>query len=255
MGNRRKTPAQRASRKLEPAHAPAAGSIVIGYLHAGQISAYFTQSILGTVLYDRVHGRRVAGILNEWSSANVSNARNKIVTQFLEGYAGVADWLLFIDSDMGWDPNAHERLLAVADPAKAPIVGGLCFGTSEDALFPTIYSMGALKDERPITMRLLDYPEDTMLRCAATGAAFVLIHRTVLEQMREAAFNPAFPWFQETELSGQPCSEDITFCLRAGLLGMPVHVHTGVHIGHHKSHLLTRDKFRAQTPISEEEAT
>ena len=26
------------------------------------------------------------------------------------------------------------------------------------------------------------------------------------------------------------------------------HVHTGVHIGHHKTHLLTHEKFRAQTP-------
>lgn len=242
MGNRRKLPAERAKAGVTPP----SQAYVMAYVHPGQVSSYFTQSILGTVLYDRVAGRRVAGILNEWSSANVANARNKVVRSFLEQTAG--DWLLFIDADMAWDVDAPDRLLAVADPVKAPIVGALCFGSNEDQLFPTIYHLAATEDGKPITMRLKDFPEDAMFGCAATGGAFLLIHRSVLTEMAEREFNPAFPWFQETDLAGEPCSEDISFCLRAGLLEKPVHVHTGVHIGHHKSHLLTHEKFRAQTP-------
>lgn len=246
MGNRRRPANQR---QQGSGHAPDSESYLIGYVHPGQVSAYFLQSLVGTLLYDRTARRRVAGILNDWSSANISSSRNKIVAQFLDEHT--AEWLLFIDSDMAWDVQAPDELLAVADPEHAPIVGGLCFGSAEDQLFPTIYAMGELEDGQPITMRLRNFPDDTLVRCAATGAAFLLIHRGVLEQMRAAQMNPAFPWFQETAMAGQPCSEDITFCLRAGMLGRPVHVHTGIHIGHHKTHVLTHEKFRTQTPAEE----
>lgn len=238
MGNRRKPTA--------PPQPPPSECYVLGYVHPGEVSSYFLQSMLGTVLYDRVAKRRVAGILNEWSSANISNARNKIVRAFLEQAAG--DWLMLVDADMAWDVVAPDQLMVIADPVNAPIVGGLCFGSTEDGLFPTIYHISQTEDGQPITMRLKDFPEDAMFQCAATGAAFLLIHRSVLVEMEARAFNPVFPWFQETEVAGFPCGEDITFCLRAGLMEKPVYVHTGVHIGHHKTHLLTHDKFRAQTP-------
>lgn len=241
MSNTRKPKQQ--TRQARPPKRDHGQEIVIGYVHPGEMSAYFTQSLIGTLLYDRATTQRVTGILNEWSSANVSNARNKIVRSFLTEHQ--ADWLLFIDSDMAWDVSAPEQLLAVADPVTAPIMGGLCFGSAEDRMFPTIYHL-VESDEGPMTMRLNDFPEDTVFGCAATGAAFLMIHRDVLEKVAAQQFNAAFPWFQETQLGVNPVSEDITFCLRAAVVGAPTHVHTGVHIGHHKSHLLTHEKFRAQ---------
>jgi hypothetical protein len=40
--------------------------------------------------------------------------------------------------------------------------------------------------------------------------------------------------------------EDFTFCLRAGICGFPVHVHTGIHVGHNKSHVLTAEMYQQQ---------
>ena len=40
---------------------------------------------------------------------------------------------------------------------------------------------------------------------AATGAAFLMIHRRVLEAFLERGFSEAFPFFQESELSGTAC--------------------------------------------------
>ena len=37
-----------------------------------------------------------------------------------------------------------------------------------------------------------------------------------------------------------------TFCLLAGQLGYPIHVDTRAKIGHHKSALLTEDRFLQQ---------
>ncbi|CAB4173539.1 Glyco_tranf_GTA_type domain containing protein [uncultured Caudovirales phage] len=222
---------------------PGSATVCIAFIHPGTTSAYFTASLLMSVLSDRATARRIVGLKNEWSSANISASRNSLTAQFLDDTD--ADWLWWIDADMGWEPTALERLLTVADPIKAPIVGGLCFGALHDQLFPTIYQLAEV-DGGLTTVRVHDYPRDAMVQCAATGAAFLLIHRDALTAIRAQGFNATFPWFQETEMGGKPVGEDITFCLRAKQLGIPVWVHTGVKVGHHKSTLLTEERFIAQ---------
>lgn len=240
MSNARKP----ANQKKVHVAASATDRVVIAYIHPGETSAYFTQSLVNLLMIDQAMNRRVVGCLNEWSSANVSVARNSLTGQFLDNYD--ADWLLWIDADMAFEHDALERLLASADAKTRPIVGGLCFGVALDTLFPTIYQFIENEAGALTTMRVGDYPNDQVVQCAATGAAFLLIHRSVLAGMRDRGFNAAFPWFQETELAGQPAGEDLTFCIRAGILGHPVHVDTSVKIGHHKSTVLTHDMFQAQ---------
>ncbi len=93
------------------------------------------------------------------------------------------------------------------------------------------------------TVRVGQYPADALVKVAGTGAAFLLIHRTALDKIRARGFNETFPFFQETEMHGQPVGEDVTFCLRALACNLPIHVNTAVKIGHHKSTLLTEDMF------------
>ena len=221
------------------------GKVIIGNVHGGTYSAAFANSLVRLLMYDVATSRSLAGFLNVWSSANISTARNNVVGQFLD-HDSQAEWLLFIDSDMQFEHTAVEQLLAVADPETVPIVGGLCFGALHDELFPTIYHLTELESGGFSTIRVLDYPKDALIRCTATGAAFLLIHRSALEAIRGHGFNRTFPWFQETENAGQPVGEDITFCLRAGLLGIPVHVNAAVKVGHHKSTLLTEERFLSQ---------
>jgi hypothetical protein len=83
-------------------------------------------------------------------------------------------------------------------------------------------------------------PDDQLVRVSATGTGFLLIHRTVLEKVRDTSKDIAAPWFREMPV-GEPLSlmgEDMTFCLRAGAAGIPVHVHTGVQVGHMKPVML-----------------
>lgn len=233
-------------------------TVVVAHIHPGQVSSYFHHSMLGLVLSDKVGPQRIVGLLQEWSSANVSMPRNTLTAKFLDEYD--ADWLLWIDSDMSFDANALEQLLSLADPTRAPIVGGLCFGSENGNLFPTLWQWAEYADGphagKIVTQRATDYPENAMLQVGATGAAFLLIHRTALEAIRARAFNAVFPFFQETELAGNPCGEDITFCLRAGICGIPIHVNTAVKVGHHKSQVLTADLFRTQqSPPDPTEAT
>ena len=222
-------------------------AVVLAYIHPGQVSSYFCESMIATLFYDRMGRRppRIVNIYQEWSSANVSAARNIVTQRFLD--KNDADWLLWIDSDMQWSPLDVDLLLDTADPKTMPVIGGLAFGMSHGELFPTIYHFAEI-DGNLTTIRIRDYPRDSVVQVAATGAAFLLIHRSVLAAMAEHGFNAAFPFFQETQNRTDPVGEDLTFCLRLGALGIPVHVHTAAKIGHHKSHVLTEDMFLAQQP-------
>ncbi len=238
-----------------PRHIP---GVVIARIHPGEWSAYFGTSMETTIMADNAAVRlgirrhpRIVNILQGWSSANVSEARNTVTARFLDTRkdgATVGDWLLWIDADMQWEPEAIDLLLESADAEKRPIVGGLCFGMMHGRLVPTIYQLAKTDQGDLTTYRVESYPRDAVVQCAATGGAFLLIHRRVLEAMRAASFNPAFPWFQETQMGDRPCSEDLTFCLRAGQLGFPIHVDTRAKIGHHKSTLLTEEMYLAQPP-------
>lgn len=242
MSNKRKPAAARVAKP----HVAAATTdrVVLAYIHPGETSAYFTQGLVNLLMWDQATSRRIVGCLNEWSSANVSASRNSLTRRFLDEYD--ADWLLWIDADMAFEHDALDQLLASADPTDRPIVGGLCFGMSMGALFPTIYQFMETEDGGVTTVRVGEYPDDSLVPCAATGAAFVLIHRKALEAIRDRKYSPAFPWFQETDHGGQPVGEDITFCIRATLLGFPIHVNTAVKIGHHKSTVLDHAMFQAQ---------
>ncbi len=205
------------SRRAQPAR-PAFGGVVVAYIHPGQTSAYFTESMLTTSFVGWDRGWLV-NVMQEWSSANVSAARNTVTQRFLDQPHG--EWLLWVDSDMHWTPDAVETLLEVADADERPIVGGLCFGMSQDMPWPTIYQWTRLEDGSLMTVRVGNYPRDTLVQVAATGAAFLLIHRRTLEAIKAREFNRTFPWFQETEHHGNPVGEDLTFCIRAGILTSP----------------------------------
>ena len=222
---------------------------MISYIHSGSLSSYFVESLIATLLLDRQRKRKIVGLLQEWSSANISAARNTLTLRFLDEHE--AEWLLWVDSDMAFSADALDALLDSADPQTAPIVGGLCFGMMQGRLFPTIYMLAEDDEGLPRTVRVGQYPADALVKVAGTGAAFLLIHRSALNTIRERGFNATFPFFQETEMHGQPVGEDVTFCLRALACNLPVHVNTAVKIGHHKSNLLTEDMFLGQVDLED----
>jgi hypothetical protein len=228
--------------------------VVIGYLHPGLVHGAFMESVLDLLVYDVAFHKRIVnggGRLAIQAGSNLAAPRNSLVRRFLE--YGKADWMWMVDSDMTFAPDTVERLLEHADPEEAPIVGGLCFGFDDKGdIQPTLF--GLIGDEAaPKVIRYHEWPPDSMFQVAATGAACLLIHKSVFERLAEVevrpgqrGFNTAFPWFQEVEHDGTPVSEDITFCWRAGLAGIPVYVNTAVQLGHMKQRELTMDAYLAQ---------
>jgi hypothetical protein len=228
--------------------------VVVAYCHPGNIDAAFHESLLDLLVYDMAFHRRIVnggGRLAHQASANLSGPRNDVVRKFLDG--SDADWLWFVDTDMVFLPDTVEKLLEFANPVTAPIVGGLCFSIDKGHIYPTLYGLMG-EEDNPQVIRFHEWAPDAMFQVAATGTGCILIHRSVFERIRDfkvpgtgqVGFNAAFPWFQETAHHSRPVGEDITFCWRAGVVGIPVHVNTAVHIGHVKQRLLDLDAYLQQ---------
>jgi len=240
-------------RRISPQPKPT-GKVILGYLHPGMVHGAFMRSLLNMLVYDASHDRRLfdgGGIVEYQAGANLATPRNQLVEQFRA--IGTAEWLLMVDSDMTFPANALDRLLDRADPDEAPIFGGLCFGLDGEGHAPTLYDIFPGDDGQPMVGRYREWEIDSLMKVAGTGTAFLLIHRTVFErfdafepQPGTTAFNKAFPYFQETEYFGKPIGEDLTFCFRAGFLGIPVHVDTSLHIGHIKDRELNFASYIAE---------
>lgn len=238
----------------------AADGVVVAWVRPGNVGGEFMECVLNLREWDRENLNRMApgrgGLVSQVSSANISAARNEVCNNFLE--LSDAPWLLFLDTDMTFEPDLVERLLEFADEDKAPIVGGLCFSLGiTGELEPTLYDLTGT-EERPEFIRYHRFPLDAMFQVFGTGAACLLIHRSALEKVRDYAnprgtrgFSEAFPWFQETDFYGRRMSEDITFCVRAGTVGLPVWVNTAVKLGHIKTFSLTYERYMAQQAMIE----
>lgn len=207
---------------------------VIGYCHPGTVRAEFCASLLGTAMEGKTP---LDSVLTYQSGPNISTARNKIVDDFLERQR--APWLLMVDTDMVFAADALDRLIDATDPKIRPIVGALCFSQDGDTSYPVMYELGENDVGTLAFVRYTTWPENALQRVSATGAAFLLMHRDALRTIAAASKDPAAPWFRETAVAPLALmGEDMTFCLRAGAADIPVHVHTGVQVGHMKPVML-----------------
>lgn len=224
------------------------GSLVVAYLHGGEVAHSFHHSERALWQHDVLNHRRLAGfIAQECGAGRITDGRNDAVGRFLATTDG--EWLAFVDSDMGYEPDTFDRLIAAADPQHRPIVGALAFGQRRGApgpgasarmqSFPTIYRWvdgDGISGCAPV----YDYPRDALVECDATGAACFIVHRSVLMHLAREYPSPR-QWFDEMIVRGRVFGEDLTFFRRCKDLGYPVFVHTGVQTSHYKHGYLTEE--------------
>lgn len=237
----------------------ATGAVTVAYIHPDEVTASWHQSLMGLLALDLAHEARV--LRGGWvaerctSSASIPEARNDVVATFLSDRD--AEWLFWVDTDMGFAPDTIEQLVAVADPETRPIVGGLCFamkpveadgmGGWRSAAVPTIYDWAPIPDGggKGFVSRSV-YQPDAVVQCAGTGSACILVHRSVFERI---AADGRGAWYDRIPNNGGFIGEDLSFCLRAGALGIPVFVHTGVRTTHYKPAWIGEDDFLAQVAL------
>lgn len=207
---------------------------VIGYVHGGTVRAEFLASLLAIT---RRGATPADDVIAVGSGPNISRGRNLVVSGFLEDHD--AAWLFMCDTDMMLPRDTIDRLIAAADPQDRPVIGGLCFTENPGGQpLPTLYELVEDADGQPAFARHQSWPDDGLVRVTATGAACLLVHRDALEHVGKSSGCPAAPWFRESVLGASLIGEDLTFCLRLGAAGIPVHVATGVKAGHVKTTML-----------------
>ena len=252
-----------AAAHINPAEDLNAGAVTIAYVHGAEVAHSWHMALMEVIGYDlAAEGRFVRGgwLAMSYSTGGIIEARNAAAKKFLDERQ--SEWLLWLDTDMGFAPDVIDQLLAVADPVHRPIVGALCFvqrqrevdgmGGYHCAPACTIFD---LVEDKGILGRS-EYPINSLVQCAATGSACILIHRSVFEKIR-AEFGDI--WYDRLpNVYGEGLmGEDISFCVRAGAIGCPVFVHTGVKTSHLK-HLWLQEKdyweWRQAPPATEQVA-
>ncbi len=235
-------------------------AVTVAYVHEREVTYSWHHSMVQMIGWDMANsGRILAGgyIAMHHGTGGLVEARNKTVADFLAD--GKADWLFWVDTDMGFEPDTVDRLLEAADPVERPVVGGLCFiqretapdglGGWRTAAAPTVFDWVRLDDGQMGWAVRWDVRPNMLTRVGGTGSACVLIHRSVFETIEKAHGRAWYDRVPNTS-TGQLIGEDLSFCLRAGALQIPIYVHTGVRTSHLKPVWLSEHEYaRQQAPI------
>lgn len=250
-------------------------AVTVAYAHSSTVTYSWHHSMVELVGYDMAnHGRILRGgyVALRVGTDGLVEARNTAVKEFLAERGG--DWLWWIDTDMGFAPDTVDRLVEAADPVERPVVGALCFSQRETfsdgmggwrcSATPTVFDWAKVNvydealvdgvrrrtkvgEQRGFAVRW-DYPANTVTRCDGTGAACVLVHRSVYERVADK-YGPV--WYERVPniSTGQLIAEDLSFCVRVGSLDIPLHVHTGIPTSHQKLVWLGEEDYWRQRAV------
>lgn len=230
--------------------------VAIGYVHNGiEVAHSFFSSMLGLYAVEPRIGWQPP-IQVRCGTNGLVAARNSIMAHFLDK-CSQAQWLMMIDTDMGFRPDIVTRLLDAAMQPEVqtasgpPVVGALCFGLAREQAttdtsgynvqaFPTLYEWAEVEHrdglKEPGFKVRPGYAPDVLMRVAGTGAAALLVPRRAAELVREKECGGRPEWFEHARYaSGTLVSEDLSFCYRLGKVDVPVYVHTGVRTSHMKT--------------------
>jgi hypothetical protein len=142
------------------------------------------------------------------------------------------DWILFIDDDMTWNPDAIRKLIETRDYYDLDMVGGLCFKRTPP-FHPTIY----MREEATAgKYNFLESWDEDVVEVDGTGMAFCLIHKRVFERMLGMDMPPRDERMEHAPVNffrwEGGLGEDLRFCQDAKASGSKIFVDTRIPIGH-----------------------
>lgn len=193
-------------------------SITIGTPHNRDITPEYVASLARTLIaadFDYSIPPRNPAL---WEGTIIHSVRNLIFRDC------TTDFLLFIDSDMAWDPEDIGKLV----DENRDIMGGLVYFRR----FPFRPAVYIGEDGKPP-----DHIPPGPFKCAYLGGAFLLISRKVIETFNNLQGGIGLP-FDPLHRGGpvvagsQLHMEDLSFCFRAKKLGFEIWCHPGLNLSH-----------------------
>jgi len=216
-------------------------TVVIGYVHPHTVTEGFARSLAEACLIKDNH---IIGIIAA-SSPRQEHGRNTVISKYLDGaqYAGDhvgAEWLMWIDTDMTFKPDAIKRLLATAKTTKADMVAGLGFvyKRGEGVLIPNAWTWNPEAQEWEDTD---DYKSGIVQEIDGTGSGFALINRRVFQHTDNNEWHRS----GTHPKTGKYMGHDLAFCYD-NIVDGPFKLvwDTNVHTGHVKHFELDENMFR-----------
>lgn len=176
--------------------------------------------------------------INFSESSLVYDSRNKLT---LAAIASKADYILWLDSDMTFEPDMLQRMYKDIEKG-ADMVCGLFFARRppyQPCIYKTIRQ--GLEPSDNVSERYNDYPEDELFEVDACGMAAVLMKCEVAKAVVEknnAAFDPIRGY-----------GEDISFCIRAKKLGYKIFCDPTIKVGHMGKFAITEGVYKQYKEI------
>jgi hypothetical protein len=200
-------------------------SIAIGTpAYGDQFTGTYLNSLLGSIQSLINNGVPFQTIFRP-NDSMIDRARNIIVRQFL--FETECTHLLFIDADMGWEPDAPLRLLSHGYDVVAAVGMRKQDGEPSWCWLP---KEGGQTD-----------PETGCVPALSVGTGFMMISRRLLQLMWDTSPELAFNFadgkeyrglFQSVIFNFSNWSEDYQFCLRAAKCGIQVMADPAVTLSH-----------------------
>lgn len=238
------------------------GALHISYMHAGKLDDAFVASLWEFRDLDAAGRRLWDGKLRRVRGYYFEDNRNAQIREFMADPH--AEALLMMDTDISQvSPDAVYALADALDPDTHSIVAGFYvsrtrhdpLGKVPDMLVPLWWDFDEALGQY-VTIRRFEGSE-RLQRIAACAFGFTMIHRDALRRfpVRPVEVKGAALPFDPSQWFGRDLGlmrgsvirlpEDVSFCDRAGKLGIPIHGHcgTGRLLWHHKEHAENLDTF------------
>jgi hypothetical protein len=221
--------------------------ISIGACDPGNVNAAWAYRIFQLC---QSRGQRLGPFIRIEGSGLLSKLRNRVVKAFLDNTD--SDWLLMLDVDEQLTLEAFDLLVDTAHDKDRPVVAGLYFGAFDKSkhLYPKPIPL-IFQDVPEGFLPLFNYDKNAIFQIDACGTGCMLIHRSVLEKMREMAYphqGQDWCWFWDGPIDGNWISEDLLFGRRIRQLGFPIYVNTAAILPHQKSYWLSEEHHLTWKP-------
>lgn len=163
----------------------------------------------------------------------VYNARNELARQAIKSEA---DWVLWLDSDMVFEPDLLKKMLKVCEENDIDFLTGLCF-RRKPPYTPTLFDRLDKMEHGASYTTIMSVPEGRF-KVGGCGFAGVLMSTDILLSVA-ARFGGRM--FDPLEGFG----EDVSFCWRARQCGYEIWCDSDIELGHIGSMIVTREFFEA----------
>jgi hypothetical protein len=170
-------------------------------------------------------------------SSLIPKCRDEIIHQFLfDENQKIFDYLLCIDSDVIWNPEAVPPMLAASIAHDDAVIFGSYPVKKDEPLFHI----------EPMEMNGKSIQSGPLLRVNSGAAGFMLLPRSVLEKMYEAykdelcytasgdfaSGNKVCSMFMPAIIRDKYRGEDIAFCMRMGKIGIRMYLDPRINLTH-----------------------